>query len=157
MGLSSNVDKNPIIGNSFNPSLFKKISEENLLALVGDSTNANVSGSSGSEKDVQEHLKNLFSRYDKRIVITCFSSNISRLQSIADAAKKNNRHIAVLGRSLKRMIETAIECGYLKNLTNIVSEDEIHRQETEIQTLTDKHVTSLNEMQEFKEKELLDF
>lgn len=38
-----------------------------------------------------------------------------------------------------------------------VSEDEIHRQETEIQTLTDKHVTSLNEMQEFKEKELLDF
>jgi len=119
------IDKNPIIGNSFNPSLFKKISEENLLALVGDSTNANVSGSSGSEKDVQEHLKNLFSRYDKRIVITCFSSNISRLQSIADAAKKNNRHIAVLGRSLKRMIETAIECGYLKNLTNIVSEDEI--------------------------------
>lgn len=38
-----------------------------------------------------------------------------------------------------------------------VSEDEIHRQETEIQTLTDKHVTSLNEMQEHKEKELLDF
>jgi len=38
-----------------------------------------------------------------------------------------------------------------------VSEDEIHRQETEIQTLTDKHVKSLNEMQEHKEKELLDF
>ena len=38
-----------------------------------------------------------------------------------------------------------------------VSEDEIHRQETEIQSLTDKHVISLNEMQEFKEKELLDF
>ena len=38
-----------------------------------------------------------------------------------------------------------------------VSEDEIHRQETEIQTLTDKHVTSLNEMQDHKEKELLDF
>ena len=38
-----------------------------------------------------------------------------------------------------------------------VSEDEIHRQETEIQKLTDKHVTSLNEMQENKEKELLDF
>ncbi len=119
------IDKEPIIGNGFNSNLFKKISEDNLLALIGDSTNANISGNSGSEKEVKEHLNNLFSRYDKRIVITCFSSNISRLQSIADAAKKNNRHIAVLGRSLKRMIDTAIECGYLKNLNNIISEDEI--------------------------------
>ena len=119
------IDKNPLIGNGFNISSFKDLGDKNLLALIGDSTNANIDGYSGSEESVRNHLVKLFSRYNNRIVTTCFSSNISRLESIAFAAKKNNRKIAILGRSLNRMIETAKECGYLKNLNNFIAQDEI--------------------------------
>ena len=103
---------------------FINLGNEGLLALIGDSTNADVIGYSKSEYEVKNELINVFSRYNYRIVTTCFSSNIARMESIAIAAKKNNRKVAVIGRSMKKTIEAAKENGYIKNLSNFISEDE---------------------------------
>ena len=82
------VDNSPTLGKNFDINSFKKIGNAGLLALIGDSTNADVPGYSKSEGEVRDELIKVFSRYKKRIVITCFSSNIARIESIAIAAKK---------------------------------------------------------------------
>ena len=107
-----------------NSSSFKEMGQEGILALVGDSTNASTTGYSGSEEDVRNHFIKLFSRYNKRIVATCFSSNITRLESIAYAAKRNNRKVAIVGRSINRTIEAARESGYLKKIDEFISQEE---------------------------------
>jgi len=103
---------------------FKKIGNDGLLALIGDSTNADVPGFSRSEIEVKEELIKVFARYNKRIVITCFSSNIARIESISIAAKKNNRKIALVGRSMKKTIEAAIENNIIKKNSIFISEEE---------------------------------
>ena len=95
-----------------------------MLALIGDSTNADVPGFSKSEGEVREELIKVFSRYNKRIVITCFSSNIARLESIAIAAKKNRRKVALVGRSMKKTIEAALKNDIIKEISNFITEEE---------------------------------
>ena len=119
------IDSDPLIGKNFDYDSFKKLNNENLLALIGDSTNADVPGSSKSELDVRNELLNVFSRYNKRIITTCFSSNIARIESIVLAAKKNNRKVALVGRSMKKTIESAINNNLGKNFSNFINEDEI--------------------------------
>ena len=118
------IDPEPLLGNSFDRQAFEDLGNEGLLALIGDSTNADSLGNSKSEFEVREEFTKIFSRYNKRIVATCFSSNIARIESIAIAAKKNNRKVALVGRSIKRTIEAAKENGYIKNLDNFISEEE---------------------------------
>jgi len=118
------IDDNPTLGESFDINAFKEIGNQGLLALIGDSTNADVPGFSKSEGDVREELIKVFSRYTKRIVITCFSSNIARMESIAIAAKKNGRKIALVGRSMKKTIEAAISNKIITEATNFITEEE---------------------------------
>ena len=81
-----------ILGNTLSKNSFTDLGNEGLLALIGDSTNADVPGYSGSENEVREELQQIFARYINRIVVTCFSSNIARIINIVNAAKKNNRN-----------------------------------------------------------------
>ena len=118
------IDSNPLLGDQFNSQAFKNLGDEGLLALIGDSTNADIPGFSKSESEVRSELSTVFARYNKRIVTTCFSSNIARMESIAFAAKKNNRKVALVGRSMRKTIEAANKNGFIKNLKNFVSEDE---------------------------------
>ena len=118
------IDNNPTLGSSFDSDSFKKIGNEGLLALVGDSTNADTPGYSKSESEVREELIKVFSKYNKRIVISCFSSNIARMESISIAAKKNNRKVALVGRSMKKTLEAAIKNNIIKENSNFISEEE---------------------------------
>ncbi len=118
------IDKDPLIGESFDKKSFEDLGNEGLLAVIGDSTNADTTGVSKSEFEIREELTNIFARYDKRIVATCFSSNIARIESIAKAAQKNNRKVILIGRSMKRTIEAAIENGYIKDALNFISDEE---------------------------------
>ena len=118
------IDTEPQIGDNFDKQAFEDLGNENLLALIGDSTNADSVGSSKSESEVKEELINIFSRYDKRIVTTCFSSNIARIESIAKAAEKNNRKVVLIGRSMKRTIEAAIDNNYLNDVKSFISDEE---------------------------------
>lgn len=118
------LDEDPIIGEKTDFKKLNDLANENILAVIGDSTNALVKGHSGSEKDVQESFKKMFSRYDNRIAVTCFSSNIARLESIAQAAHANGRHAALVGRSLWRMHDCAKECGYMRKTPRFLSAEE---------------------------------
>ena len=118
------IDNNPTIGKVFSKNSFIKLGNEGVLALIGDSTNADVPGYSGSESEVREELQQVFSRYINRIVVTCFSSNIARIINIVHAAKKNNRKIALIGRSMKKNIEAAIKSGLIDDNNIFISEEE---------------------------------
>ena len=118
------VDNSPTLGKNFDINSFKKIGNAGLLALIGDSTNADVPGYSKSEGEVRDELIKVFSRYNKRIVVTCFSSNIARMESIALAAKKNGRKVALVGRSMKKTIDAAIKNNIIKELNNLITEEE---------------------------------
>ncbi|HTJ65173.1 MAG TPA: ribonuclease J [Alphaproteobacteria bacterium] len=110
------IDPHPVIGKLTDIDQLKRVGDAGVLAMIGDSTNATTPGRSASEGDLQTSLRELFGRYDQRIVVACFSSNVARIESIAAAAAANNRHCAIVGRSLWRIVEAARETGYLKGL-----------------------------------------
>ena len=118
------IDNNPTLGEPFSKNSFINLGNEGVLALIGDSTNADVPGYSGSESEVREELQQVFSRYINRIVVTCFSSNIARIINIVYAAKKNNRKIALIGRSMKKNIDAAMKSGLINNNDIFISEEE---------------------------------
>ena len=118
------IDNNPTLGEPFSKNSFINLGNEGVLDLIGDSTNADVPGYSGSESEVREELQQVFSRYINRIVVTCFSSNIARIINIVHAAKKNNRKIALIGRSMKKNIEAAMKSGLIDNNNIFISEEE---------------------------------
>ncbi len=118
------IDDKPTLGSIFSKNSFIDLGNEGVLALIGDSTNADVPGYSGSESEVKEQLQQIFSRYINRIVVTCFSSNIARIINIVNAAKKNNRKIALIGRSMKKNIDAAIKSGLIDDSNIFISEEE---------------------------------
>ena len=116
-------DDRPVESNSTNRDQIKKIGDEGVIALLGDSTNAATPGRSGSEGDLSESLAKIFLKYPKqRIVVTCFASNVARIKSVAMAAHAAGRVLALAGRSLWRMNEAARRTGYLKDMPPFLSE-----------------------------------
>ena len=120
-----NLDPKPVLGEPTDEAQFKAIGESGVLAYVGDSTNAGVDGFSGSESDVEKGLAEVFKTCEKRIVVTIFASNIGRIRSICKAAEANDRSVAVMGRSLHRMIGAAKHCGYMDDVRDFVDEKDI--------------------------------
>ncbi len=120
-----NLDPNPTLGLPTEAEPFQKFGEKGVLAYIGDSTNAEVDGTSGSESDVERGLAEVFRECHGRIAITMFASNIGRLRSICLAARQTGRQVALLGRSLHNMVAAARECGYLKDIQEFVSEDDM--------------------------------
>ncbi len=87
--------------------------KEGVLALLGDSTNSEHEGHTLSERVVANALEDSFKLTEGRIIIATFSSNIERVQQIANAAAKSNRKMAITGRSMANTIEIASNQGYL--------------------------------------------
>jgi ribonuclease J len=118
------LDPDPLIGGVADEAALKRVGDEGVLAMVCDSTNALRPGNSGSEGDVRDALMGLIGRYEQRVAIACFASNVARLQSIAEAAAAHDRHIALVGRSLWRIYKAARDTGYLRDLPRVLTEDE---------------------------------
>lgn len=106
-------DPDPLIGEVSDFKKLEALGREDILALVGDSTNVFTEGEAGSERGVRDSLVTLFGRYTGRIAVGCFSSNVARLDSIAHAAEANGRHVALVGQSLWRIVETSRKTGYI--------------------------------------------
>lgn len=118
------VDPTPVVGGLTDEKRFRALGQEGVLAVVGDSTGAVRDGHSGSEQDVQEEFLALFPDLKNRIVVTMFSSNIARINSVYKAATQNGRSVALIGRSLWRMHDAAKKLGYLKANMNFLTEEE---------------------------------
>ena len=117
-------DPDPLIGPTADEAALKRLGDEGVLALVGDSTNALRPGTSGSEAELRRSLIDLIGRYDARVAVACFASNVARLETIARAAAAHGREIALVGRSLWRIDKAARENGYLTDLPRFLTEDE---------------------------------
>ena len=113
------VDYTPIDGKIMDLGRIAELGNQGILALMSDSTNAERKGFTMSESSVGEVFDKLFLHCTKRIVVATFASNVHRVQQIVNAAVKYNRKIAVCGRSMINMIETARELGYIKCPENI--------------------------------------
>ncbi len=118
------LDPEPLIGPRTDEAALAALGDAGVLALVCDSTNAMVEGHSGSEQEVRRSLTALIDGLSGRIAVTCFSSNVTRIESIAVAARDAGRTVALVGRSLRNLVAAARETGYLKGLPAFVSEDE---------------------------------
>jgi ribonuclease J len=119
------LDANPLLGPPTDEAALAELGERGVLAIVCDSTNAMVEGHSGSELDVRRSLSALIRDLRGRVAVTCFASNVARMESVALAAHDAGRSVAIVGRSLRNMDAAARECGYLKTLPPFLTEDDI--------------------------------
>ena len=113
------IDYTPIDDARIDLGRLAELGNKGVLALLSDSTNSERKGYTMSESTVGEVFDKLFFNCKKRIVVATFASNVHRVQQIVDAAVENNRKIAVCGRSMINMIETAIELGYINVPKNV--------------------------------------
>ena len=107
------VDYTPIDGKIMDLGRIAELGNEGILALMSDSTNAERKGFTMSESSIGPVFDNLFDGCTKRIVVATFASNVHRVQQIVNSAVKYKRKIAVCGRSMINMINTARELGYI--------------------------------------------
>lgn len=91
----------------------KRFADEGVSMLVCDSTNVLIDKKSPSESDVRENLIRLIPQLEGGVIVTCFASNLMRLESLLLAAKAANRTPVIVGRTLVTNMKIAIECGYL--------------------------------------------
>ena len=108
------IDTTPIDGDVIDLARIAKLGEKGVLCLLSDSTNAQRPGFTASEKTVGESFERLFQKADgKRLIVATFASNIHRVQQIIDVAASVGRKVALSGRSLENVVETASKLGYL--------------------------------------------
>lgn len=118
------IDPEPLVGLATNHQRLQEWGDRGVLAMVCDSTNVFADGCSGSEETVRQELSELLSQFpSSRIVFSCFSSNIARVETAALIARHHNRKVCVVGRSLERMVEAARQSGYLKGIGTFVDEN----------------------------------
>jgi len=110
------IDPNPLIGKNIDEKKLKKIGEKGVSVMICDSTNVFSPGRAGSESDVRESLLKIMETKSNRILVTSFASNVARMESIFYCAKKTERSICLVGRSMQRIYKAAKKCGYLGNL-----------------------------------------
>ena len=123
------IDTTPIDGDVIDLARIAKLGEKGVLCLLADSTNAQRPGYTSSERTVGESFARLFQKADgKRLIVATFASNIHRVQQIIDVAKSVGRKVALSGRSLENVVETASKLGYLNVPEGIlVSIDSVSR------------------------------
>ena len=112
------------IGPMANLHKMAKIGSEGVTLLLSDSTNALNPGFSTSESKVDETLGEIFEQHHGRIIIATFASNIYRLKHIVDTCKRNERKIAIFGRSMENNIDISIQDGYIKHKEIFITPEE---------------------------------
>lgn len=118
------LDPTPLIDKTSDLQTLKAVAKEGCLAVLSDSTNALNLNHSRSEEEVRDELAKVVKSIKKgKIVITCFSTNVVRMESIYKAAKQTGRRLVVLGRSMESNIDIAKSEGYLKDFDYISAED----------------------------------
>jgi ribonuclease J len=104
-------DQTPVDGRPADVSRLAQMGAEGILCLYGDSTNADRPGVAPSESSVGPALLETFSHCHGRIIVTCFASNLHRVQQVVDAAIELDRKVALVGRSMRKNFNIARNLG----------------------------------------------
>ncbi|SDZ79833.1 ribonuclease J [Desulfuromusa kysingii] len=107
------IDQTPVDGENTDLARLAELGEEGVLLLLADSTNVENEGYTLSEKTVGKVLEEIIPQCPQRVIVATFSSNIHRIQQIADAAKLAGRKILINGRSMVSNVDIARQLGYL--------------------------------------------
>lgn len=107
------LDREPLVGGPTDEAKIQALGAEGVRALVCDSTNAFRDGRSPSETEVAASLTRIIGKAKRRVAITTFASNVARIRAASDAAKATGRQLVVAGRALHRVIQVAMDTGYL--------------------------------------------
>jgi ribonuclease J len=108
------LDAEPPDGEGTDLGRLRELGSEGVLALLSDSTNAEVPGVTPGEKVVGEAFDRLLGNSRKRFLVTCFSSNIQRIQELAGLAARHERRISFVGTSIQGQVDVATRLGLLK-------------------------------------------
>lgn len=108
------IDHTPVDGEFFDFQKLAEYGEKGVLCLISDSTNAEVPGSTPSERSVYPNLERIFSQAKGRLLVTTFASSVHRVNMILNIAEKQGRSVFVLGRSMLNVIDHARRLGYIK-------------------------------------------
>jgi len=108
------VDHTPVDGEYFDFQKLAEYGEKGVLCLLSDSTNAEVPGHTPSERSVYPNLDRIFAQTEGRLMVTTFASSVHRVNMILDLARKHNRKVVVVGRSMLNVIAHARNLGYIK-------------------------------------------
>ncbi|CAN5192393.1 ribonuclease J [soil metagenome] len=106
-------DQTPVDGLPADVARLAELGRKGVLLLCGDSTNADRPGWSLSESSVGPRLEEAFARCEGRIVVTCFASNIHRVQQVVDAASELGRKVALVGRSMRKNVNIGRQLGHI--------------------------------------------
>jgi ribonuclease J len=104
-------DQTPVDGVPADVSRLAELGRDGVICLCGDSTNANRPGVAPSESSVGPALLDLFARCEGRIIVTCFASNVHRVQQVIDVAVRLDRKVALVGRSMRKNFNIASNLG----------------------------------------------
>ena len=107
------IDQTPLAGEPFDLHRFGQLGAEGVLALLGDSTNIDRRGYTGSEMDVEDAFEEIFTSTEGKIVVAAFASSIYRMQIVADLAVQFDRRVAFIGRGMNENSQIALRLGYL--------------------------------------------
>jgi ribonuclease J len=115
------LDYTPVSGEPTALSRLAQLSTEGVLLLMSDSTYAELPGYTPSERVVGEVLERVIADAPGRVIITTFSSLVSRIQQIIDAASKHDRRVFIIGRSMSDNVKMALELGYLHSPDGVLA------------------------------------
>lgn len=118
------LDAEPLVGTPPDEARLAALGTEGVLAIVCDSTNAMREGRSPSELAVAQSLAGIIKKASRRVAVTTFSSNVARIRAVADAARASGRRLVVAGRALHRVIQVAIDTGYLPKSLEYLDQQE---------------------------------
>jgi ribonuclease J len=122
------IDYTPVDGKPTELAKLAQLGIQGVLLLLADSTYAELPGYTPSETVVGETLARIIAEAPGRVIITTFSSLVSRIQQVIDAAAKHNRQVFVIGRSMRDTVRIATELGYLNAPPGVLQRfEEIHR------------------------------
>src|SRR5271166_6335473 len=107
------VDPTPTDNELFDLHTLAEYGKRGVLLLLSDSTNSDRPGYTESERAVRPRMEEVFNRADRRVVVSCFSSSIHRIQLVLDLAEEYGRSVAVIGRSMVSVTEIAHSLGLL--------------------------------------------
>jgi len=108
------LDHTPVGGQPTDLSRLAQLGGQGVLLLLSDSTYAELPGYTPSERVVGETLDRVMAEAPGRVIIATFSSLISRIQQVIDAAAKHGRRVFIIGRSMSDTSRMALELGYLR-------------------------------------------
>jgi len=107
------VDPTPTDNELFDLHTLADYGKRGVLLLLSDSTNSDRPGYTESERAVRPRMEEIFNRAERRVVVSCFSSSIHRIQLVLDLAEEYGRRVAVIGRSMVAVTEIAHSLGLL--------------------------------------------